>query len=173
MNEINNSDNLDYSAPPRSFIEAIKVCFAKYSDFKGRASRSEFWWFFLVQLFYSSVLGIAMNAVALSMIGASNVVGLMLTALAQMILTLVILVPYCAVGVRRFHDTNRSGEGFVIAVTVIFLSMTALEFGFGDAFSLRMLSTILSITLMCLCAIRGKKQKNEYNLPTDVGREIT
>ena len=28
-------------------IDAINVCFAKYADFEGRASRSEYWWFFL------------------------------------------------------------------------------------------------------------------------------
>ena len=35
-----------------SFIESITVCFKKYFDFKGRASRSEFWYF---MLFYYGV----------------------------------------------------------------------------------------------------------------------
>ena len=29
------------------FQEAVQVCFAKYFDFEGEASRPEFWWFFL------------------------------------------------------------------------------------------------------------------------------
>ena len=29
------------------FQEAVRVCFAKYLDFEGEASRPEFWWFFL------------------------------------------------------------------------------------------------------------------------------
>ena len=29
------------------FVKAIKICFAKYFDFKGRARRSEYWYFFL------------------------------------------------------------------------------------------------------------------------------
>jgi hypothetical protein len=29
------------------FQEAVRVCFAKYFDFEGEASRPEFWWFFL------------------------------------------------------------------------------------------------------------------------------
>ena len=153
MNEVNNSDNLDYSAPPRSFIAAIKVCFAKYAVFKGRASRSEFWWFHLAQTLFASVLSIGTGEAG--------------------ILALATLMPYCAVGVRRFHDTNRSGASFVIPFTVIILSTGALEFGFGDADILRGLVAICTITLMCLCAIRGNQQKNEYNLPTDVGRGIT
>lgn len=30
-----------------TFQEAIKVCLNKYADFTGRASRAEFWWFYL------------------------------------------------------------------------------------------------------------------------------
>ena len=32
-----------------NFSEAIKVCFRKYADFSGRATRPEFWWFVLLQ----------------------------------------------------------------------------------------------------------------------------
>ena len=31
-----------------SFAEAIKTCFQKYAEFRGRAARPEFWWFFLL-----------------------------------------------------------------------------------------------------------------------------
>ena len=168
MNEINNSDNLDYSAPPRSFIEAIKVCFAKYAVFKGRASRSEFWWFALAQLLCNSALGIGVGIVTLPMIEASNAIGVMLAALVQMILALALLVPHCAVGVRRFHDANLSGVGFVIPFTVVNVHWFA-----EDDSILRALAVICTIVLLCLCTMRGKKQKNKYNLPTDVGREIT
>jgi len=30
-----------------TFGESIKTCFSKYADFSGRASRSEYWWWFL------------------------------------------------------------------------------------------------------------------------------
>jgi uncharacterized membrane protein YhaH (DUF805 family) len=30
-----------------TFGESIKTCFTKYADFTGRASRSEYWWWFL------------------------------------------------------------------------------------------------------------------------------
>lgn len=40
-----------YAAPRKSFIEAGRICLnAKYADFTGRASRSEFWWFYLIVL---------------------------------------------------------------------------------------------------------------------------
>ena len=31
-----------------SFSEAIRTCFRKYTEFRGRASRPEFWWFALL-----------------------------------------------------------------------------------------------------------------------------
>ena len=30
-----------------TFAQSIETCFRKYATFKGRASRSEFWWFVL------------------------------------------------------------------------------------------------------------------------------
>ena len=30
-----------------NFFQSINYCLKHYSDFNGRASRSEFWWFFL------------------------------------------------------------------------------------------------------------------------------
>ena len=33
-----------------NFGQAISTCFAKYAAFSGRASRAEFWWFFLFQV---------------------------------------------------------------------------------------------------------------------------
>ena len=29
------------------FVQAIKSCLGQYATFSGRATRSEFWWFFL------------------------------------------------------------------------------------------------------------------------------
>ena len=173
MNEINNNDNLDYSAPPRSFIEAIKVCFAKFAVFKGRASRSEFWWFLLFGNVCNTLFNVVLGIVGISMVEASNVTGLLFLGLVQIIFVLAFFVPYCAAGVRRFHDTNRSGVIFAILVAPIFLPVLILGNDFGDRPLLTFVVAICVITLLCLCAVRGKKQKNEYNLPTDVGREIT
>lgn len=34
-----------------TFQESVTVCFRKYADFNGRATRPEYWWFFLLFLF--------------------------------------------------------------------------------------------------------------------------
>ncbi len=73
-----------------TFEQSIRTCFTKYAEFAGRATRSEFWWFFLFTLLVS--VGLDMVSHTLS--------GLF---------SLATLLPSLAVGARRLHDTNRSG----------------------------------------------------------------
>jgi uncharacterized membrane protein YhaH (DUF805 family) len=73
-----------------TFQESIRVCFTKYFDFSGRATRSEYWWFFLFL-----VLG--------------GLLGGVLSPIASGLFTLATLVPSTAVATRRLHDTRRSG----------------------------------------------------------------
>jgi uncharacterized membrane protein YhaH (DUF805 family) len=71
-----------WPAPPRTFVEAIKVCLTKYVDGKGRASRSEYWYFAL----FSFIVNIA----------TAGVGGIFL------------LPASITVGVRRLHDIGKS-----------------------------------------------------------------
>jgi uncharacterized membrane protein YhaH (DUF805 family) len=73
-----------------TFQESIKVCFTKYAEFGGRASRSEYWWFFLF--------------VVLASLAASAV-----SSILSVLFSLATLLPSIAAATRRLHDTNRSG----------------------------------------------------------------
>jgi uncharacterized membrane protein YhaH (DUF805 family) len=73
------------------FVTAIKTCFTKYVGFAGRAPRSEYWYFTL----FLVVVAIALGAAGLDQVGN--------------FFSLVTLLPSLAVGVRRLHDTDRSG----------------------------------------------------------------
>ena len=55
-----------------SFFEAVAACLSRYADFKGRASRAEFWWFLMFILLASILL----NQLTMSFFGqsAANVV---------------------------------------------------------------------------------------------------
>ena len=37
-----------------TFQQSIQTCLNKYADFKGKASRSEYWWFFL----FTAIVGV-------------------------------------------------------------------------------------------------------------------
>ena len=41
-----------------TFAQAVRTCFAKYATFSGRASRPEYWWFFLFLLLGSAIAGV-------------------------------------------------------------------------------------------------------------------
>ena len=36
-------------------VDAVKACLAKYAEFNGRATRTEYWWFFLAVVLGSAV----------------------------------------------------------------------------------------------------------------------
>ena len=83
-----------------TFSQAIAACFSSYANFSGRASRPEFWWFFLFQV--------------LASLGAS-MVGDWLNG----VVVLALLLPGLAVGTRRLHDIGRTGWWQLIMLTGI------------------------------------------------------
>lgn len=88
----------------QAFIAAQVACvLEKYARFRGRASRSEFWYFYLgVELIFI-VLG------ALTPTTAFNY--------PRLTFAFLILLPQLAVGVRRLHDVNRSGAWLLLGLT--------------------------------------------------------
>ena len=83
-----------------NFQQAVQSGFSNYAKFRGRAARSEFWWF---QLFI--VLG-GIVAAVLDLLTNSNVLGGEPLATLFWLAT---IIPDLAVSVRRLHDTDSSG----------------------------------------------------------------
>jgi len=128
-----------------SFTESIKtVFFYKYATFKGRASRSEFWWanLFLIILF---IVSAAINETL------------------YLILSLITIIPSMAVAFRRLHDTNRSGWHVIInfILWVITGVLAVLAFFTGLAF-------ITSDPAIFDAAITGQ-DANFSTLPMEAG----
>jgi uncharacterized membrane protein YhaH (DUF805 family) len=71
------------------FQESIKTCFNKFSDFNGRASRSEFWWFVL----FVAIANMVAESIFPGKIGY--------------IIGIILLIPHICVGVRRLHDIGK------------------------------------------------------------------
>ncbi len=69
----------------------LKKCFTEdFANFKGRARREEFWFFYLAYVIICAVASI-------------------ITSWLSSLVGLVFLVPTLAVSARRLHDTGRSG----------------------------------------------------------------
>ena len=73
-----------------TFGESIKTCFSKYADCSGRASRSEYWWWFLF---------LVLGTIAASIVSDT----------VSALFSLATVVPSLAVGCRRLHDIDKSG----------------------------------------------------------------
>jgi len=83
------------------YRQAIVTCFKKFADFKGRARRSEFWYFELFCVLISLIFSIFINEDVAT------------------IAMLITLIPNIAVSVRRLHDIDRSGWWMLIALIPI------------------------------------------------------
>lgn len=94
-----------------SFSTAIRNCFKKYAKFKGRAMRSEYWWW---QLFAGLTIGLASGGASfysqLTIPDRSfHSEGLTQIDPFSSMAILILFLPSLAVFVRRLHDINRSG----------------------------------------------------------------
>lgn len=87
-----------------SFQQSIKAClFDRYADFSGRATRAEFWYFYL----FSSILTICalvLDAAMSFYAGHREMISPI-----YLIITIILFLPSLAVAVRRFHDIDKSG----------------------------------------------------------------
>ncbi|PHQ84252.1 MAG: DUF805 domain-containing protein [Thalassobium sp.] len=90
------------------FGDAIRTCLNKYFTIQGRASRSEYWWFYLFVFLVGTVptqLGAAMQSNLITIIGG--------------LISLALLVPIITAGIRRLHDKDKSGWWFLIGLVPI------------------------------------------------------
>ncbi len=103
-------------------VAATRRCMARYAQFSGRASRREFWWFWLfcvtglwVALILASVLLAADPGVDSTATTHNGPFPLPVTGL----FALAIALPQMAVGWRRMHDTGRSGLFLIYPLIVL------------------------------------------------------
>tara|TARA_B110000003_G_scaffold143710_1_gene144903 strand:- start:68 stop:487 length:420 start_codon:yes stop_codon:yes gene_type:complete len=83
-----------------NIIEATKSGFSNIITWKGRASRSEFWWFYLVFIIIQVVLTFLTVNYFIYGIAASII---------SYILNLVLSLSVLSLSVRRLHDVGLSG----------------------------------------------------------------
>ena len=102
------------------FATSIKTCFSKYAVFKGRASRSELWWFAL----FLFIAGIVTFIVDVMILGYSSEG----YGPINIIFSVITFLPGLAVGARRLHDINKSGWWQLISLTIIGIILLIIWF---------------------------------------------
>lgn len=102
----------------------------QYADFEGRARRKEYWMFFLINVLISMAIGFVSGFVGGASQDPSMASGLMIV---PMLYSLAVFVPSIAVGVRRLHDTNRSGWWLLIGLVPLIGAIVLIVFFVQDS----------------------------------------
>ncbi|WP_227268935.1 DUF805 domain-containing protein [Roseobacter weihaiensis] len=104
-----------------TLTQSVKTCFQKYFTFSGRASRSEYWWFWLFCILAGFVIGAAESFIRV----ASGARGG--TSALSAAFSLLVFSPALASGWRRLHDVNKSGW-WLLAIPVSLFCLLAAGF---------------------------------------------
>jgi uncharacterized membrane protein YhaH (DUF805 family) len=123
-------------------MEWYLMVWRKYAEFSGRSRRSEYWMFVLFNL---------LAMFALVMLGGVGV------AISQdygavlfvpfVVYVLALIIPSLAVGVRRFHDSGKSGGLYALLIVLGIIPFVGL------------ICSIIQIVILCLDSEPGV---NEY-----------
>lgn len=104
-----------------TFADAVRSGFKNYSNFKGTATRTEFWYFYL----FNVLLNVVTYTIDLVIdpSTATSVTG----GPVYLIANIALILPNLTVAVRRFHDAGFSGKWMFLWV----LPFVALFLGGG------------------------------------------
>ena len=134
------------------FKEAVTICLTKkYCRLKGRASRSEFWWFCL----FTFILNIVVDLLGSILPTFGSIV--------SAVQALWLLLPTVGVTTRRLHDRNLSGwwQALPLAATLPAVAGAVLEANW-----LLMLAGcaagLASLWLLIFYALKGTAGPNRF-----------
>lgn len=88
--------------------------FKNYANFKGRASRKEYWLFYLAMALIPVVIYV-LAAIGMGL-GIEPEIVLSCTMIALALFSLIIFIPALAVLCRRLHDSGRSGSYYFFSL---------------------------------------------------------
>ena len=135
-----------------NFQTSVKTCFKKYAKFDGRASRSEFWYFYLFT--YGLYVILIISAINIAPIFGFLLAGFFLAT----------FIPFLAVTARRLHDINKSGWFQILPLPFSFvdrlLERSQQDVSFSILFGL--ITIGLYIYLFILFCTDGEKKNNKY-----------
>jgi uncharacterized membrane protein YhaH (DUF805 family) len=97
------------------YMEVLK----KYATFGGRARRAEYWMFTLINVIIAVVVAFVSAKIGMAWL--------------YMVYAIGVLLPSLAVGIRRLHDTGRSGWYLFIALIPLIGAIVLLVWMIQDS----------------------------------------
>ena len=141
----------------------------KYATFSGRAPRAEYWWFYLLVIVAYLIAMVVDSLIGIGMFGPYGLV--------TCVVILALLIPSLAAGVRRLHDSNRTGwwmAGPVIPYAIgiammgpAMLDPAAVRTGgsmasLGGAMIFLLIGFIMAIVIFVFLVLPGTVGPNNY-----------
>ena len=152
------------------FGQAITHVLRNSLNFRGRATRSEFWWFSLL-MFLVYVALFIMSSVGIATSEDPQLWGLLaqVGSTGTMVWFLVTIIPVSAVWFRRLHDSNKSGWWYVFTIMTgfggfVFVALSALqnEVAFTVGMVLEVASGIGGIVLLIFALLPSTTGPNRF-----------
>ena len=133
-----------------TFQQSIKTClFYKYFFvFKGRASRSEFWWFMLF-IGLCNVVSVLVFGRLPYRIGGS----------LSLIVSLLLLPANLGVTVRRFHDRNLKGWWLLLPIGMLLLWLAGGE---SSSQGVSLVNTAMCLGYLLVLVLPGQPGANRF-----------
>ncbi|HEC2209147.1 TPA: DUF805 domain-containing protein [Staphylococcus delphini] len=185
---------MNLETPKVGFVEAFKLYWTNYVNFKGRSRRSEYWWVMLWHLII--MIPALFLGVVLMFIPILGWIVAVILFIAIGLYSLATIIPNLALTVRRFHDVGFSMlipilsfiVGIIYNIASAFTQKETLfedeatatnvsvvnEFAFLPnwiAYTLMAISIILSLVTFIVCLLDSKEQDNQYGPSPKYGRQ--
>ena len=144
-----------------TFIDSVKTCYKKSFVIDGRASRSEYWWFFLFS--YLVVSPTIVLAVYLSPSFGSNTPLYVISLISY----LAVIFPMITVSVRRLHDLDKDGKIIIPYIFIDLISWIDLFYKLDTKliFILDFIWYVLFVYFIIIFMFKGSNKKNKYGSP--------
>lgn len=153
--------------PQMSFEQSVKTVLSKLTDFKGRARRSELWWFWILYAVVSILINLLLSG----------------TQIISSIVSIILLLSICSVTVRRLHDRGHSGWWVAASIIInIVYNIYMSTSGYLEALStinpdpdiaVKLMSDpviitsilllfVINISIFVFCVMDSKPEENKY-----------
>ncbi|MCG7338193.1 DUF805 domain-containing protein [Staphylococcus sp. ACRSN] len=166
------------------FVEAFKLFWKQYVNFKGRSRRSEYWFMtlwhliFMVPAFIVNIIGLFIMifgiSVSSNVTSATGLIIIFVSSIYIFIYGLATLIPNYAIYIRRFHDTGRS-----MLIPLIFLGIYIVTYSFILVFNftdpdyingstiitiiiIYVLYFVMGIYNLVICCLDSERKMNKY-----------
>ena len=144
-----------------SFFESINNAFIKCFDFKSRANRAEFWYFYLFTFIINTISFNIDRGIGYQLINIDEINNISIGPV-YLFFSFLFLFPTYSLYVRRLHDTNRSG----LWILIIFVPFIGAILGFSLLVVINLI-LVMFITLIFFFCLKGDTGQNKFGSPSN------